>query len=312
MIPGARVFFGSQIDPVKIILLYVTWVLLLAGPFYLVGRLAQSHQGGAVAAILLLEALTPIGLASPLLSAGAIFPSLRWLGLLLALIACVQLVRRSALGLLPILVVSILAWIFFHPESCRSFHGKAVHTQGGGSGFQISSVWDDYPRLRMIADQAQPGNVIIFPENTIHFWIPEVSDTWLSLLLPPQATVIFGAEYPLPRHRRQPVVLVRGAFRAEYRERFPVPVAMWGNDTPLHYFGSGSVRIGSIRAGVLLCYEQLLPMAAIETFAEEPSVLLAPANLYWAAGTTINQSEDLCVRAWAQLFNVPYYRAVNE
>ena len=131
-------------------------------------------------------------------------------------------------------------------------------------------------------------------------------------MLPPKATVIFGAERRLPKQQRQPVVLVRGEYQAEYQERFPVPLAMWGNDTPMHYFGAGFVQVGSARAGILLCYEQLLPIAALQTFMERPDVLVAPANLYWAKGTTINGTERLCVRAWAQLFNIPYYRAVNE
>ncbi|MBV9223779.1 MAG: hypothetical protein JOY85_07110 [Acidobacteriaceae bacterium] len=312
MIPGASVFFGNRLDPVRIVLLYATWVLLLASPFYWVGHLTREYRWRIVAIIISLEAFMPIGLASPFVAAGALFPGLGWIGLLLLMITCVQLVRRSSAGILCLLVVCAFAWIFFNPGRTGVSRWEAFDTQFGGSGFQVASVWEDYSKLRTMAEKAQSGRIAIFPENTIHLWVPEVSDPWFSLLLPPKAIVIFGAERRLPHQQRQPVVLVRGALQAEYQERFPVPLAMWGNDTPMHYFGSGSVQVGSARAGMLLCYEQLLPVAALQTFAEKPDVLVAPANLYWAKRTTIDSTESLCVRAWAQLFAIPYYRAVNE
>lgn len=304
-------FFGNRLDPVRIVLLYATWALLLASPFYWIGHLTREYRWRMVTAIVSLEALTPIGLASPLVAAGALFPGLGWIGLLLLLVTCIQLVRRSCTGIFCLLVTCAFAWTLFHPGRTGISHWKTFDTRFGG-GFQVASIWEDYSKLRTMADKAQSGSVAIFPENTIHLWVPQVSDAWFSLLLPPKATVIFGAERRLPHQQRQPVVLVRGKSQAEYQERFPVPLAMWGNDTPMHYLGSGSVQVGSARAGVLLCYEQLLPLAALQSLAEKPDVLVAPANLYWARKTTIDSTESLCVRAWAQLFAIPYYRAVNE
>jgi len=80
---------------------------------------------------------------------------------------------------------------------------------------------------------------------------------------------------------------------------------------PLRMFGPGTVRIEGVQAGVLLCYEQLLVFPVLRSMYDGADVLIAPSNLYWANRSTISKAQDVCVRSWARLFNVPYYRAVN-
>ena len=104
----------------------------------------------------------------------------------------------------------------------------------------------------------------------------------------------------------------RGAASGEYTQRVPISVAMWGRDTDVHLLGPGTVMIGPRRAAALLCYEQSLVFPVLESFRDKPDVLLASSNLYWAKNTNINVIEEVCVRAWARLFGVPYLRAVNE
>jgi hypothetical protein len=118
--------------------------------------------------------------------------------------------------------------------------------------------------------------------------------------------VLFGA---IAAHDN--VLLARGLTQNRYRQRIPIPVAMWGNGIHAHVWGTGIMAVSGKRAAVLLCYEQILTLPALQSFLDKPDVIAAPSNLYWAAGTSIEKSETLCVSSWARLFHVPYLRATN-
>jgi predicted amidohydrolase len=120
---------------------------------------------------------------------------------------------------------------------------------------------------------------------------------------------------PVWRLRYLNAMVVRGAEVAVVPQRVSVPIAMWNPfrlaSAQSDWFGSGLVRIENERAGVLVCYEQLIVWPVLVTMAARPTVLIAPANDYWAKGTTIPAFQRAAMRSWARLFGVPSLFAVN-
>jgi predicted amidohydrolase len=111
------------------------------------------------------------------------------------------------------------------------------------------------------------------------------------------------------------VMVVRGAETTIVPQRFPVPVAMWNPfgsaSAQSDWFGSGLVRIRSERAGIVVCYEQLIVWPVLMTMTKHPTVLIAPANDYWAKATTIPIFQRTAITSWARLFRLSCLFAVN-
>jgi hypothetical protein len=120
---------------------------------------------------------------------------------------------------------------------------------------------------------------------------------------------------PIWHPRYLNAMVVRGADSAIVPQRVPVPIAMWNpfrsSSARSDWLGSGAVQIGSERAGIVVCYEQLIVWPVLMTMTKHPTVLIAPANDYWAKGTTIPAFQRAAMRSWARLFAVPCLFAVN-
>jgi hypothetical protein len=85
LIPGAKAFFGAKASMLDGILLCLITTLLLAVPAAVLFTRNRTRLPFSIPAMLILAALPPLGVigwASPLLSAGALFPGTRWLGLM--------------------------------------------------------------------------------------------------------------------------------------------------------------------------------------------------------------------------------------
>ena len=99
-------------------------------------------------------------------------------------------------------------------------------------------------------------------------------------------------------------------------QRVPVPLGMWHfgdrrNGFPLMLGYPATIRIWDRRAGVLICYEQLLVWPALQTLSRNPAMLFAPSNLYWASGTIIPSVQHVSAQDWADLWAIPLYEASN-
>jgi hypothetical protein len=132
---------------------------------------------------------------------------------------------------------------------------------------------------------------------------------------PITGSVARSTDEPFCSPRYLNAMVVRGAEAAIVPQRFPVPVAMWKpfGSASAHsdWFGSGRVQIGSERAGLVICYEQLIIWPVLMTMGNHPTVLIAPANDYWAKGATISMFQRTAMRSWARLFGLPCLFAVN-
>jgi hypothetical protein len=110
-------------------------------------------------------------------------------------------------------------------------------------------------------------------------------------------------------------MVVRGAQATVVRQRVSVPIAMWNpfrRDTVrMNLSEAGVVRVGRERVGVVICYEQLIVWPVLMTMRQHPTVLIAPANDYWATFTTIPTFQRTAARSWARLFAIPCLVAVN-
>ena len=110
-------------------------------------------------------------------------------------------------------------------------------------------------------------------------------------------------------------VVVRGSDLTTFRQRIPVPIAMWNpfvrNGAPMNLLGPGILGVRRERVALLICYEQLLVWPVLTSMAQNPTVIVAIANDHWATGTTIPRFQLSAVRAWSRLFAVPYLSAVN-
>ena len=111
------------------------------------------------------------------------------------------------------------------------------------------------------------------------------------------------------------VLIVRGTDTGVFEQRVPVPLGMWkplsNRGVPLRPFSPGVLSVAGERAGVLICYEQLLTWPMLTSMLARPTVLVAVANDYWEGGTTIPNVQLTAVRAWARLNSIPYVSATN-
>jgi hypothetical protein len=110
-------------------------------------------------------------------------------------------------------------------------------------------------------------------------------------------------------------LIVRGADLTSFRQRIPVPIAMWnpfsGHGAPINLLGPGILKVRRERVAVLICYEQLLVWPVLPSMAEHPTIMVAIANDHWATHTAIPRFQLSAVRAWSRLFAIPYLSAVN-
>jgi apolipoprotein N-acyltransferase len=117
------------------------------------------------------------------------------------------------------------------------------------------------------------------------------------------------------RPRYTNAMVVRGTQAAIVPQRIPVPFAMWNpfreDSAQLSISRPGLTVIGNERTGIVICYEQLIVWPVLITMIRHPTVLVAPANDYWAMSTTIPTFQRTAMRSWARLFGIPCLFAVN-
>jgi hypothetical protein len=118
--------------------------------------------------------------------------------------------------------------------------------------------------------------------------------------------------------RQEPIdntLLVVGAESAAFYQRVPVPVGMWRPfsriSVPLRLYAPGVIAIDHQRTAVLICYEQMLTFPILASMMQHPTVIVGISNTFWIDGTPIPKYQANALRAWANLFRLPYFLAVN-
>ena len=110
-------------------------------------------------------------------------------------------------------------------------------------------------------------------------------------------------------------MLLVGAESATFNQRVPVPVGMWRPfskvSVPLRLNAPGVLAIDHERAAVLICYEQMLTFPILASMLQHPTVIVGISNTFWVGQTPVPRFQANALRAWAKLFRLPYFLAVN-
>ena len=319
LIPGASLFFGTKDFPTEAILLWLVYALFQTAPYLLTGwRPGGWAVGFAVAAAL--SVLSPIAILNPLTVAGVCFPGWGLFGVFAVLIvfAAIPAYPRLSLGVLTI--ASIVACsIFKHPIQPAAWVG--TNTEYGGSSFAMHGT-AEYQKASAIRDGmfSTQDSVRLYPESTLIHWNSATNGFFTPLakkLERHNQTVILGADIT---HRGgvgyDNALIIFGSDKGIYFQHLPMPYSMWNpheqNSVPLRFGGPYTVNIHQIRAAPVICYEQLHPFPFLRASLDQPHIILAVANDYWAKTTYIRSVQLSAVTAWSRLFNIPFLSATNQ
>lgn len=331
LIPGARAFFGARTSILSGILLYLTATILLAVPAALLFNGNRARRLLAIPAMLILSALPPLGIigwASPLLSAGVLFPGTCWLGLICVL-GIVALAGRFPWQTAALAgVLALIAHALYKPSALPP-DWQAMNTEFGGAGQGDPDFLAEFDAHEQMQEtiRGSHARLLLFPEDVVTEWNVATEAFWRESLQASarhDTTVLIGAGIQQGRRPNAPgtmryynVLIARGAeTRAIYYQRIPVPIGMWKplseDGVPLNVFGKGTIDIQHARAAVLLCYEQLLVWPFVSSAIEHPTVLITAANDYWVKQTPILEIQRASARSFARLFGLPLLSAVNQ
>ncbi len=324
LIPGARVFFGTYATVALAVLLWMAAAAVLAAPWALVGPVPGDRSVWRGPLALVITAVPPIGIigwASPLTSAGILFPGTQWLGLI-ATMALTGLAAMFPRSTVCAAVIAATAANALHHGAAPPPTWEAVNTEFGGAGFGPRDPVSDFASAQWIQTRALESHarVIVFPESAVSRWNEATEMFWqptLALLKASGKTIILGAGVSKPSSGQfDNVLLIRGAQNGpDLPQRIPVPIGMWRPGTPtgvpIHLSGSRTVNIAGERAAVFICYEQLLVWPILISVTAHPTLIIGIANDYWAAGTRIPAVQISAMHAWSRLFGIPNLLATN-
>jgi len=331
LIPGASTFFGTRGNIVEGLFVCLSASALLALPAALLFTKNRTVCPFAITAMFLLTALPPLGIigwASPLLSAGVLFPGTGWLGLMGTLALIPPLGRFPLRTAAAVTILALLANGFYEPPALPS-GWKAINTEFGGAGQADPDFLVEFNAYQQMQDTIRQSNarVLLFPEHVVTQWNEATEAFWqgsLESLSERHATLLIGVGLPRPQGRSftaaRPyynVLIARGQKTPTvYYQRIPVPIAMWKpfstDGVPLNLFGPGAISVQDQNAAVLICYEQLLVWPFLSSEFQHPTILITVANDYWAKRTPIPRIQNACVSSLARLFRLPVLSAVNE
>jgi len=176
----------------------------------------------------------------------------------------------------------------------------------------------EYKRVRYFFRSVQKHheNRFLLPENALGDYSDIQSMVWSRL---DRTKVIYaGANIYNATHTQDQNVLLRlehNSSNIVYTQRVPVLFTMWkpfiGQGTKATIYEQPVIELDGQKAGVFICYEQLLTFPYLQTMFYEPDVLLGISNLYWAKETNIKVIQEKVMQLWAILFGVPLVFVVN-
>ncbi|SCX34725.1 conjugal transfer protein TraB [Agrobacterium rosae] len=289
-----------------------------------VGRTGIAVAARYLAAAMLLG-LPPLGItgwAHPLTATGVLFPGWGWWGLV-AMTAGLAMMTSRYWPAVAIVLGGFWLWsaaTWTSPDLPEGW--KGVDLEQGPSLGRDGSLDNHRDLIATVrAAAGEKNRFIVLPESALGFWTPTVARVWSQGMRGSELTVIAGAAAIDPGGYANVMVTISAdQTRILYRERMPVPVSMWqpwrgwtgqGGGARANLFGNPVVQSDGQMVAVLICYEQLLLWPVLQSILHSPTVIVAPGNGWWTAGTSIAAIQTASVIAWAKLFGLPVVTAFN-
>jgi hypothetical protein len=263
-----------------------------------------------------------MGWAHPVTAAGVLFPGWGWRGLGAMAAGLAGLATRSwstvAITLAGLWIWSAASWT--GPTVPESWLG--VDLEMGASLGRDAGLRRQRDLIATVHDAAGDGaDFVVLPESALGFWTPTVERLWMGAFSDRDVTVIAGAAVVDPGGYDNVLVAIdRHGARILYRERMPVPGAMWqpwrswlgtSSGARAHFFANPIVEIGGQHVAPLICYEQLIVWPILQSMLHDPDVVVAVGNGWWTSGTSIVAIQRANAIAWAQLFAKPLVISFN-
>jgi apolipoprotein N-acyltransferase len=305
------------------ILMWMVAATILSLPSFLCWTGLESLRPWTAGIAVALTGVPPIcivGWASPLLSAGVLFPNSAWLGIAAALALPGLLIHNKRTRTITLLV-AVAASFFLnaqvkHIQLPTGWTGEMTRIHRPRQADDLADFAIE-EQLQHVA-KSSGSKVLVFPEGAVRLWTDATDAFWAPAVSDTGKTLLIGAGQPIPGSVRyyNSVVIVGDHARPAFHQRIPVPGGMWNpfqprNGVALNLLGPGTVDVGGQRAAILICYEQLLIWPILRSAAEKPTVLVAISNEAWTSSTIVPRIQHACVRAWARLFGLPVISAIN-
>jgi len=277
--------------------------------------------------LLIVMILPPMGFISwvnPLPTIAVILPDFGFSGIVLELISIYALAllwkkyddaRYSILIFMAILVVSTLYYSSPKVKANLTIESIQSNIEYFPMTFDKSK---EYSRLKTFFYRVQNSKSknILLPENALGDYSSIQSMLWQDLKK--NRSVFAGATIYNARRSKSINALLELKYDSSkvlYKQRVPVLIEMWkpftNRGTEATIFEQATVSIDGKKAGVFICYEQLLVYPYLQTFYYEPKMLVGISNLYWAKGTNIEAIQKETMELWAILFGTPLSFSVN-
>jgi len=276
--------------------------------------------------------LPPIGFISwvnPLPSVAVLFPGFGFMGLTIefGLVYLVALlinrfyesykVKVVLIGFLSTCLVLMGIHFFIQPKVQPSDTIVPINADLAYKPMELDRI-AEYKRVQYFfrSVQEQHGDRFLLPENALGNYSDIQSMVWSRL---DRTKVVYaGANiYNATRTQDQNVLLrlEHNSSDIVYTQRVPVLFTMWkpftGEGTTATIYERPVIELDGQKAGVFICYEQLLTFPYFQTMLHEPDVLLGISNLYWAKETNIKTIQHQVMQLWAILFGVYLVFVVN-
>lgn len=311
---GAADFFGTSLMFGEVIWLFGNLVSALTYGL-LWSKVWPRRICGAILAMALL-AVPPLGTfgwTSPITSAGALYPGLGALGILLTLGLMATLAARRWRLCSCLLFFSLAANLTYRPTSDPRFEG--LTTSYGPPSATLTADYERQLGLLNALSQAS-SRVVVLPESSLTQWNEVSAKLWTGRM-PANKTALLGSTTVTAGEQKpsNTMVILHAGVAHLYRQRQPVPLSMWrpwsSGGYAAHWFEAPVVAVSGAKVAPLICYEAFLVWPVVQSMLGGADHIVVLSNLWWAVKTSIPQGQRSIVAAWARLFSAPYVLAVN-
>ena len=211
--------------------------------------------------------------------------------------------RSWPLGVALCLVVSTVACNRYAPSADRGWAGRSTR-DGRLSNLEADARYERAVSVVRAAERTD-AEVVLLPEGLAGHWTPSTEALWLSEAEASGRVLLVGAIEVREGVRRNGLAIAGEGEARFWSQRLPAPIGMWAPWRSSHVqselVGSSIAKIEGKAASMLLCFEQFVSWPAFQTALEDPDVVLAPANLWFARGTNLDAVREVTLQSWGAL-----------